>query len=195
MSPSINWGSIIAKAQERMSKSDMQKRVGAHVDNIVLNFVASPKGTVVNPRRAAQKFIEVLQAEVQSCAGMSAADGGLGDTAVAALTQLTHGEPQKVGFNRYQISVSFKGKLERDSLDPSYFDGVDNIAAVLNKGYSAKHTVYGTWPGHGYADVFNMPSLRERAGAHFIESAIRSYMANYAHEYGVVDIEVDEVYK
>ena len=148
---------------------------------------------------AADKFIEVLQNEIQSHAVAEGGGGlngrGLGATAVSALTKLQHGAPIKIGKNRYEIEVWFSDDLSRDSLAPDFYDGIDNIAALLNKGYSAANTVYGIWSGHGYGGSFNIPSLREREGLHFIESAIRNYMANYALDYGVVDIKVDSIYE
>lgn len=192
MSSPIDWDSIFDKAKRRMGDSDMQKRLEKVVDNVVLNFAAASGGSPPNPSDAAKRFIEVLQAEIQSHAGMSASSGGLGSTAIDALIKLEHGAPVKVGRNRYQIEVRFTEDLRRDSLDPSVFDDIDNIAALLNSGYSAAKTVYGIWLGHS---PWNIPSLQHRDGAHFIENAIRNFMANYAHEYGVIDIEVDDVYK
>lgn len=198
----INMSSILDKAKNVMNSDKMQKEIEQIVDNRMIHGGAvnnSKHVTIHGTNLAAAKFIEVLCNEINSHAvaegGRGLSGRGLGSTAISALTKLEHGSPYKVGKNRYQIQVWFSGDLSRDSLDPSYFDGVDNIAALLNKGYSAKHTIYGTWPGHGYADVFNIPSLREREGLHFIENAIRDYMANYASEYGVIDIEVDDIYK
>lgn len=190
MSNSIDWASILKKAKKRMEDSDMQKSIEKTVDNIVLNFGATSEKNPPNPLEAAKSFIEVLQAEIQSHAGISASDGGLGSTAVTSLTQLTHGSPVKVGKNSYQIEVSFAGNLHRDSLYQSgYPDGVENIAALLNTGYDASKGVYGTWHGEKIA------SLQHRNGAGFIESAVRTFMANYAKNYGVIGIEIDDVYK
>lgn len=190
MSSPIDWDSIFDKAKRRMGDSDMQKRLEKVVDNVVLNFVAASGGSPPNPSDAAKRFIEVLQAEIQSHAGMSVSSGGLGSTAVDSLIQLTHGNPVKVGRNSYQIAVSFADNLHRDSLYQSgYPDGVENIAALLNTGYDAGKRVYGTWHGEKIA------SLQHRDGARFIESAIRTFMANDAKNYGVIDIEVDDVYK
>lgn len=186
---SINWDSIFDKAQKRMGDSDMQARIDGIIDKAILKFSASPNSPPV-PSEAAKKFIEVLQAEIQSHAGIEPSTGGLGATAVASLMQLSHDEPVKVGRNSYQISVSFDENLHRESLYPKgYPEGVDNIAALLNSGYDAGKRVYGIWHGN------KIHSLTHRDGAHFIESAIRTFMADYASKYGVVGIEVDDVYK
>lgn len=187
----INMESILAKAQKCMVSNEMQRRLERKVDEVVFNFTAvSGGGVPPNPTDAAKRFIEVLTGEIQSSAGMSASSGELGATAVAALSQLTHGDPVKVGRNRYQISVSFTGNLHRESLyQRGYPSGVSNIAALLNAGYDADKRVYGTWHGD------KIGSLQHRSGAQFIESAIRAFMANDAKNYGVINIEVDDAYK
>ena len=183
---SINWDSILTKAKKRMEDSDMQERIYSIIDKVVLTLSSSK----YSPEEAAKQFIDVLRNEIQSRSGMSPSSGGLGVTAIASLTRLSHGVPVKVGRNSYQISVSFDDNLHRDSLYPSgYPDGVENIAALLNSGYDASKRAYGMWHGH------ETHGIKHRDGARFIESAIRTFMADYAKKYGVVNIEVDDAYK
>lgn len=195
----INMNSILAKAKKATATASFQKKLDGKVDAMLMEGSVMSGGrsaTIYGTSMAAAKFIEVLQNEIQSHAvssgggGFSA--GGLGATAIDALIKLEHGEPVKVGRNRYQIGVWFTDDLSRESLAPGKYEGVENIAALLNSGYTAGHRVYGIWKGHGDE---RRASLVERDGAHFIENAIRDYMANYASEYGVIDIEVDDVYK
>lgn len=195
----INMNSILEKARKATSSSGFQKKLEVMTDTKLMGGGVMTNGqgaTIYGTSMAAAKFIEVLQNEIQSHAvsagggGFSA--GGLGSTAIEALIKLEHDQPVKVGRNRYQIGVWFTGDLSRESLVPGKYDGVENIAALLNTGYTAGHRVYGVWKGHGDE---RRASLTERDGAHFIENAIRDYMANYAKEYGVIDIEVDDVYK
>lgn len=195
----IDMNSILAKAKKATSLPAFQKKIDSKVDTMLMRggAIANGQGAIIyGTSMAAAKFIEVLQNEIQSHAissgggGFSA--GGLGATAIDALIKLEHGEPIKVGRNRYQIAVWFTDDLSRESLSPDKYQGVDNIAALLNSGYSAGHQVYGIWKGHGDE---RRASLVERDGIHFIENAIRNYMANYAKEYGVIDIKVDDIYK
>ena len=51
------------------------------------------------------------------------------------------------------------------------------------------NVVFGEWNGE------RIPSLRQRSGAQFIQNAVRNYMANYASEYGVIDIKIDDIYE
>lgn len=202
--PSINMASIINKAKAYTSTEKFQKIMEQKTDAYILsnNGAGTPasKGrtiTIVGLQRAADKFIEVLKGEIASL-GVGEGSGGfsngkLGPTAVSSLSILKHGRPYKTGKNKYQIAVWFADDLQRDSIVPDRYDGVNNIAALLNNGYKAGNTVYGIWTGHHNNQ--RISSLSERDGAHFIESAIRNYMTNFAPEYGVVEIEVDDVYK
>lgn len=200
--PTINMDSILAKAKAHTASSNFQKQLEERTDSMIMTDNMSggalaPGGhmvTISGVSVAAAKFIDVLKSEIESLgAGGGFSNGKLGGTAVSALTELEHGSPYKVGKNKYQIEVWFSNDLHRDSLAPDEYDGVDNIAALLNNGYNAGNTIYGIWLGH-HNDQ-RIASLAQRDGAHFIESAIRNYMANYAREYGVVDIEVSDVYK
>lgn len=194
----INISSILEKAAKATKTASFKKSIDQVVDRIMTEGSATNIGsggnvvTISGVSMAASKFIEVLQNEIQSHAGSDFGSGELGPTAIDALVRLDHGEPTKIGRNKYQIAVWFSEDLSRESLCPNQYDGIDNIAALLNSGYSARHRVYGVWSNHG-SD--RQPSLADRAGTQFIENAIREYMANYASEYGVVDIEVDEIYK
>lgn len=191
----IDMKSIMEKAVKATNTSKFQKQTEAKTDEYVLTGGGSGGGaaTATGAPFAAAKFIEVLQNEIKSLEATSGfADGKLGATAVEALSQLGHGRPYKVGKYKYQIPVWFENDLRRDSLCLNEYDGIDNIAALLNSGYDAGHVVYGIWLHHS---PFNIPSLQHRSGARFIENAIRDYMGNYASDYGVTDIEVDDIYK
>lgn len=190
--PSIDMKSIMDKAAKATNTSKFQKQIEAKTDEYALAGGAG-KAAPLSPPFAATKFIEVLQNEIKSLEATSGfAEGKLGTTAVEALSHLDHGAPYKVGKHKYKIPVWFKNDLRRDSLCVDEYSGIDNIAALLNSGYDTGHVVYGIWLHHS---PFNIPSLQHRSGAHFIENAIRDYMGNYASDYGVTHIEVDDIYK
>lgn len=194
----IDMKSIMEKAVKATNTSKFQKQIEAKTDEFALTGNGGGKsntvgGMPISPAFAAAKFIEVLRNEIRSLEATSGfADRKLGATAVEALSQLDHGTPYKVGKHKYQIPIWFENDLRRDSLCTDEYNGIDNIAALLNSGYDAGHVVYGIWLHHS---PFNIPSLQHRSGAHFIENAIRDYMGNYASDYGVTDIEVDDIYK
>lgn len=192
----INMKSILDKAKACTASAKFQKQIEAKTDEVVLT--GGGKGlvgkaiTIGGASMAAAKFIEVMQNEIRSLEASSGfAEGKLGHTAVSALEKLEHGSPRKIGKNKYQIEVWFSGNLHRDSLAPDEYDGIDNIAALLNNGYTANKSVVIR------DDAGNViySSLPRRSGAQFIQSALRNYMANYATEYGVLDIKVDYIYE
>lgn len=195
----LNWSSILSKAQSCMNRTDKQREVQAKVENYMMSRIGFVFGSGGGggrlpkpPSLAAGKFIEVLRSEISSHAGGSYASGGMGPSAIAALGELDHGEPYKVG-DKYYIDVYFDSELGRPSLAPQRYDGIDNLAALLNNGYTTAHTVYGVWESHSIGDE-RIASLTSRGGAHFIQQAVRDFMGNYAAEYGVLEIQVSDVY-
>lgn len=198
--PSINMTSILNKAETYMNSAKGKKRINKLVDDIIIGRVSFlSNGTKVHsPSEAASKFIEVLRNEISSsgiAGGGDFASGQLGDTAVSALSKLEYGVPRKVAGKEYaySIDVYFTEDLHRESLAPEHFsEGVHNIAALLDKGYTAGHAVYGVWKGHH--DNKMIRSLQSRGGAGFIDRAVSTFMNNYAADYGVVDIIIDDLY-
>lgn len=92
----------------------------------------------------------------------------------------------------YMVTVDFFPEMiSRPSLYPvdkngmptKYADGVDNIIALLNKGYHAQDYVYGEWPtGSGR----RIRSMKDRAGLWFIQNAVEKFNARFGKE-AVVD--------
>lgn len=191
----VNWASVLKKAQACMNSPAKQRDIQAKVDmymlgRIGLSMVGGKKPKP--PADAAKKFIEVLVKEIQNHAGGSYASGDMGPSAIYALSKLDFGTPVRVG-NKYYVDVFFQGDLARPSLAPTKYDGIGNIAALLNSGYTASHRVYGVWESHAIGDE-RIASLVSRGGAHFIQGAVDSFMGNYATEYGVEKIEVSDTY-
>lgn len=170
----INRESILAKAKAFVASDEFQKRAEGIVDKKILSGAGSSEGG--DPYAAARKFIEVMQGEAASM-------GGKIDIS------MSHGDAYKFSKNVYQIAVDFSGNLDRPSLYPGGYSGVDNIIALFNNGYSAGNRVYGIWHGKQIA------SRQEREGLGFVSSAVNSFMSGYAKNYGVIGIAVDPAYK
>lgn len=182
----INMNSVMKMAEKVMESPKYKKMVEEKTNEIGMRVTMS----------AASKFAWVLQHEIDSL-GVSEGNGGyangkLGPTAISALSNIDYAEPYKIGIYEYMIPIWFDGDLHRDSLDPYYYNGVDNIVALLNNGYKAGNAIYGIWSGHGDDNIW---SLQQRAGAGFIQNAVRSFMGNYASDYGFCTIRVDDTYK
>lgn len=193
---SINWSSIERKAKQYLQTPEGKRKIQQYTDSIVLGKASS--GSSVKhfkpPEDAAKKFIEILQRTISNLLSTDGgySEGKLGTTAVNALTKLAHSAVTKIGENTYTIEVNFTEDLSRQSLVPSEYDDIRNIAALLNHGYSAGHTVVGIWRGQGDEPIH---SLAQRSGAYFIEEAKRIFMQEYAPKYGVIDIKVSDVYE
>lgn len=180
---SINMASILAKAQACMGTSKKKTEVSNLVNGVMLGNIRlqSGKGGTHTPEEAAAKFIEVLQNEINS--------SGLSAGAAAAISNLSHTSAQSIGNNTYVIGVYFAGDLSRPSLDEAHYGSISNLAALFNNGVG--HTmrpVHGIWHGQETWSRTTIP------GAHFIDSAVSSFMGNYAYDYNVLDISVDGVY-
>lgn len=192
----INWSSIEQKAKQYLQTPDGKKRAQQYTDSVVMGKASSnmPAKHFKPPEDAADKFIEILQSTISNLLSTDGgySEGKLGATAVNALTKLAHSTVRKSGESTYTIEVNFTEDLSRQSLAPGKYEDVRNIAALLNHGYSADHTVVGVWHGHGDEPIH---SLAQRSGAYFIETAKRIFMQEYAPEYGVIDIKVNDIYE
>lgn len=180
---SINMASILAKAKSHMGSSSGKQKVNSVVTNVMLGNLRLQSGGGGNhtPEEAAAKFIEVLQNEINS--------SGLSPGAAAAISNLGHTSASCVGENLYTVGVYFAGDLSRPSLDEAQYGSISNLAALFNNGVD--HTmrpVHGIWHGN---EVWSRTTI---PGVHFIDSAVHSFMGNYASEYNVIDISVDGIY-
>lgn len=189
----INWTSILGKAEVCMKTPKMKKGVQEKIDKYMLggvSFTAANGKMVKSPAEAASTFINILQDEILSHQGARYAYGDIDPSSINSLLQLDCSKPYRVG-NQYCIDIYFSNDLHRKSLNPARYNGIENIVALLNSGYSAGHRTYGYWESAGE----KIASLANRDGAHFIEQAIRNFTENYASEYGITDIKVADIYK
>ena len=172
----------------------MKKKVDKLTDDIMLGRIQFyGKKAPKTPEEAASKFIEVLHKSIEGRIGQDYANGELSELAYNALYALDYGKPYKVG-DSYYIDIYFDSDLHRDSIVPERYDGIDNIAALLNNGYRAHDVVFGIWEKHNGDSAYIM-SLPFRDGAHFVEQAIDDFMGNYGSEYNVWKITPSEEYQ
>lgn len=193
----INWNSILSKAIGYMETPKMKKKVRELTDNILLGRIqVSGNGSMKAPKTvedAAFKFMEVLTNELTNHIGEDYGSGEFSTLAQDVLSELDCGKPYKVG-DEFYINVYFNTDLHRESILPERYDGIDNIAALLNNGYSARDSIYGFWTNH-HGKTAKIISLEYRRGAHFVEQAIADFMGNYATEYNVLSITPSEDYE
>lgn len=100
---------------------------------------------------------------------------------------------------QYEVALRFTNNLSRDSLDSDNYDGVDNIIALFNNGYTARNYVYGWWDVHKFpgghavinnvvvdSDIYTRSKL-SREGSHFMQKAVDEFNAAYGR-YGITAI-------
>ena len=165
------------------------KRGTAIKNNAIKKAIKSGKHTgIYSPNEVAEEFVSILKDEINAMADVSVPDGGLGSSAIRALSNISISEPVLLSNGDYSIDISFDGDMYRPSLDPSKYGGINDISALLNNGYEAKISVYGKWHGE------DRWSLRKRSGAHFIGNTVSRFKAN-RDKYNIKDIIVDSKYE
>lgn len=102
---------------------------------------------------------------------------------------LKKSQPVKQPNGSYQITISFDhGSLFRESLRPDlYPEGVSNIVALFNNGYTAEKQIYGKWDrkgsdGFSGKGVLYVPSRQVREELQFMQSAVEWFqLFSYDH--------------
>lgn len=183
----INTSSILAKVKACMETQEKKALVNKKV-----NEYMTGAGTLITPQNisptdiAAKEFIDVMKNRIASHAGHGegmAASGGLGSTAVSAVSNISSSDVKIVSDgHEFEVGIGFDGDLSRPSLQPDRYGGVYNIATLLNEGYNANGYVSGEWHGNW------IRSLKDRQGAEFIDEAKSEFMKTRANEFGVIDI-------
>lgn len=72
-----------------------------------------------------------------------------------------------------KFTIFFTGNLSRESVAPDVFDKINNIAALLNNGYTAKKSIVGKWKGK------RIHTVRDRTGAEFVEEAAYKFRSKH----------------
>lgn len=185
----INMSSIMGKVKS-WSKTPVGKKT--------MSTATLPESKM---EEAASKLCYLIRYE--------AASHGLPESISDDISSVEYTRPYKTGENEYTVFIEFRANLHRDSLYPEGYDGVDNIIALFNNGYTARNYVYGWWDKHkatdgnvadtrnmnGFGDYVWTRSLLHRGGLHFIQQAVHDFDGNYAYMYPGLSIEINPIYK
>ena len=184
MQATIDMGSILGKAATAMNSSSVSKQVNTKIDAAMLGKAALEKGNLGNHSvdDAAAMFIQVLRNAIYS--------SGVSSGVAYYLDDVDCGTPYKLSNGTYQIQIGFTDSdLSRPSLQPSMYGSISNLAALYNNGVDhVMKPVYGEWNGTRVRSKTVIP------GAHFMQRAVDDFAGNYAYEYNVIDIELDDIY-
>ena len=102
---------------------------------------------------------------------------GLPASIQAIVNNVWIGPLRNIGDGKYEIDLSFQGSFTRPSLIPTRYGYVDNIVALFNNGYYAKHVV---WAEHFGVKV---GSRQERSGLHFVNQAVSTFNSTCGLQY------------
>lgn len=169
-----DMASITAKVNKYMASAAHKKAVDAEIDKEAPRIVSE----------AADYFIDVMRSAIAS--------SGVSANVAAAISDMSHGAPIKIGSGQYTIYIDFSNNLYRPSLDPAHYGGINNLAALYNngaKGGEKMKQVHGVWHGKEY---WSNPVIPER---NFVQSAINTFMSAYGGEFKSVIITPSSIYK
>ena len=153
---------------------------------------------------ASAKFMELLHKNALACDLPASVIKHIEDMMSARPIQTKDG---------FELPLFLGGDLHRNSLDDGWgigsngYNGIDNIVALFNNGYTASNYVYGWWYGHrgttpevrfrsgdlGFGDVDDawVRSKISREPLHFIQQTIADFNGNYGADYDVTAVAAD----
>lgn len=177
---SINWGSIMAKAQAHMNTPRRRKEMEQKVDEIMLGYVGDAPAGWHNAEEAGFKFADVLYREIGSA--------GLPPRVMDALQNAIDVSPAfKLGPGKYRVGVYFGGDLDRESMSTkkAYYD--INLVRLYNDGVD--HVMRQIFETDEQGNV--MKSSTVIPGTGFMEQAVVDFGGNYGSEYHVIEININ----
>lgn len=129
-----------------------------------------------SPDEIANKYISTLQGSI---------DGNLSYENVAkAISGFEYSYTEGKDGN-YIIEINFSKDLSRPSLNPERYGGINNLAALYDKGVGkTMNQVYGEWHGNIVGSRTNIN------GAGFMEDAKSAFIANYKEKYNIESVEI-----
>lgn len=170
-----------AEGQKKMDDKIRSYRKGSdpHVKSTGKTYGGGEIMTEREMIDAAADFVSMLRT--------AAASAGLPDSVMEHVESFTFATPYFAPDGSASLEIYMSEAPGRASLYPKKYDGVDNIVAIFNNGYTAQDHVYGKWHGK------YVSSLDKRQGSFFMQKAVDAFMAKYGSEFDV-SIELDPVY-
>lgn len=181
----------MAKLNQYASSSAGKKKMKDCIQTARDTGTRLASGAVVPGRKEMCQMAEMLIGIIR---------GKLPESIAAVGDTLTYSQPKKLADGSYEIQISFdESALFRPSLDTggvTNYDGIKNIVALFNNGYSAKDYLYGWWENHhptGEAFGRSSPgdnfawvrSRKDREALLFMQAAEDEFNIMYGAEYNV----------
>lgn len=192
---SINWGSIKSKKDAYIKSTAGQKKIEDCIKKYTKNDVRETDAgskviTISVMKEAANELINLMKTKAS----------GTPDSVIEHFNSLDVLGPYESNDGEYIMGIYFKDDVSRVSLyEEKYPEGLRNIVALFNNGYSAGDYVYGYWDGHTPSSASSenvlrqhygasytyIRSLRHRDGMHFINNAVDEFIGKHGTEYNV----------
>ena len=182
----INWDSILKKAQQHMDTPAMKKKVNQKVDDVILSE-SDLTGTknVHTALDAGYKFADVLINDIR-VAGLPKNVAELLENSVDVL------KPYKLTNGTYKVCVYFDKDLQRDSMSTKKEYKPINLAGLYNYGVDhIMRQIFETTVDETGRKVLQV-STTVIPGTFFMEHAKDDFMGNFATDYNVIEITINE---
>jgi len=176
---SINWDSIMAKAQKHMESPTMQREVQKKTDSYMLDAKNTWSADSPNVTDAGYKFANTLLHAIYR--------EGFMQNLEADLENIEVGLPFKSSDGRYHIYVYFENDLDRTSMSTkkNYYD--INLANLYNDGVDHVMKRIFEYDEFGGLHISN----NRIPATYFMEQAVEDFMGNYASDYNVIGIKIN----
>lgn len=186
----INMASIMSKVRAYAKTNECKKRSQEYIAQCRQAGRSTTESgeTIITEEimcRAAETMIATLRQIAQ--------EHQLPASVQEHFNSLEYSQPRVVGNQgeAYQVDIWFSDDLSRMSLliptgkraGQRTGDGIQNIVSLFDTGYSASHSVFGTWDWHEDAGVIRSRSQLD--GKHFMSQAVDSFNRAWSEIYGV----------
>lgn len=146
--------------------------MGLEINSINISGISTGLSSMseAEAEKIAAGIAEAAAPLLAQCIESAIAGSGLSSGAISAVGSVSAGGAEHVGKFTYKVTASVE-QNSRPSLKPSKYDGVDDMALLFDKGYSAGGSVFGEWHGS------NIWSKRSRPATNFVEMGMADFVS------------------
>lgn len=142
--PFVDLNSISSKVSAFIKSDEGKKMQQDKIKEYIANGTkVTAAGSYVLTAERMKDIADQLRLEIQSTARRYYMSGDIPEDILDLFNELYHSDPHNIGDIKgisgaqfYEIELSFETDLYRPSLEPSKWDGVDNIIKLFDEGYS-----------------------------------------------------------
>lgn len=180
----VNLGAITSKLYAYAESSAGKTKMSETIKNYVRDnnrYVTANGKTIGGDRIITQQEMRDVARELVFYIKQAAASCDLPASVMEHIESFDISSESEESDEFYYIGISMSDNAKRPSVQPEKYDGVHNIVALFNTGYSANGRVFGHWDSAD-KDIW---TLQHREGLRFIQQAIDRFNSTYAKEYDV----------